>query len=56
MVLSVFRSCLPRRGDKARDDRLFLEALPYFSVHNVTWRALPERYGHWNSVWKRFRA
>jgi transposase len=54
VVLSVFRSCLPRRGDKARDDRLFLEALHYFSVHNVTWRALPERYGHWNSVWKRF--
>lgn len=54
VVLSIFRRCLPRRGDKARNDRLFLEALHYFSVHNVTWRALPERYGHWNSVWKRF--
>lgn len=37
-----------------RDDRLFLEALHYFSVHNITWRALPERFGKWNSVWKRF--
>ncbi|MER9232905.1 transposase [Mesorhizobium sp. M0622] len=45
---------LPRRGAKGRDDRLFLEALHYFSVHNVTWRALPERFGKWNSVWKRF--
>lgn len=54
IVVSVFRSCLPRRGDKARDDRLFLEALHYFSVHNVNWRALPEKYGKWNSVWKRF--
>ena len=54
VVLKVFRSCLPRRGDKARDDRLFLKALHYFSVHNITWRALPERYGPWNSVWKRF--
>ena len=54
VVLSVFWGCLPRRGDKARNDRLFLEALHYFSVHNITWRALPARYGHWNSVWKRF--
>lgn len=54
LALEVFRACLPRRGAKAKDDRLFLEALHYFSVHNVTWRALPERFGKWNSVWKRF--
>ena len=30
VVLSVFRSCLPRRGGKVRDDRQFLEALHYF--------------------------
>jgi transposase len=53
-TLTVFRACLPRRGAKGRDDRLFLEALHYFAVHNVTWRALPERFGNWNSVWKRF--
>jgi transposase len=53
-ALLVFRGCLPRRGAKGRDDRLFLEALHYFSVHNVTWRALPKRFGKWNSVWKRF--
>lgn len=54
VALDVFRASLPRRGEKGRDDRLFLEALHYFSVHNVTWRALPERFGNWNSVWKRF--
>ena len=54
LALEVFRACLPRRGAKGRDDRLFLEALHYFAVHNVTWRALPERFGPWNSVWKRF--
>ena len=32
----------------------FLEALHFFTVENVRWRALPERFGHWNSVWKRF--
>jgi transposase len=53
-ALTVFRSALPRRGAKGRDDRLFLEALHYFSVHNVSWRALPEHFGRWNSVWKRF--
>lgn len=54
VALEVFRGCLPRRGEKGRDDRLFLEALHYFAVHNVTWRALPERLGNWNSVWKRY--
>lgn len=53
-TLSVFRACLPRRGRKAADDRLFLEALHFFTVENVRWRALPERFGHWNTVWKRF--
>jgi transposase len=54
VVLEVFRASLPARGAKARDDRLFLEALHYFTVHNISWRALPERFGKWNSVWKRF--
>ena len=43
--MEVFRLFLPRRGAKAKDDRLFLEALHYFAVHNITWRALPERFG-----------
>ena len=43
-----------RRGARGRNDRRFLEALHYFTVHNITWRALPECFGNWNSVWKRF--
>ena len=54
IVLEVFRACRSRRGAKGRNDRRFLEALHYFSVHNVTWRALPAEFGKWNSVWKRF--
>jgi transposase len=53
-VVPVFRACRSRRGDKGRDDRTFLDALHYFSVHNITWRALPEAFGNWNSIWKRF--
>ena len=53
-TLAVFRACLPRRGRKGKDDRRFLEALHFFTVENVRWRALPECFGHWNSVWKRF--
>jgi transposase len=54
IVLDVFRAARSRRGDKGRDDRKFLEALHYFTVHNITWRALPAKLGRWNSVWKRF--
>lgn len=54
VALVVFRAARSRRGDKGRDDRKFLEALHYFSVNNVSWRALPAEYGPWNTVWKRF--
>ena len=54
LTVKVFRACLSRRGRKAANDRLFLEAIHFFTAENVRWRALPERFGHWNSVWKRF--
>src|ERR1700727_320662 len=38
-TLAVFRACLPRRGRKAADERRFLEALHFFTVENVRWRA-----------------
>ena len=38
-TLAVFRACLPRRGQKAEDDRCFLEALHFFTVENVRRRA-----------------
>src|SRR3954454_1241663 len=53
-VLALFRACRSRRGDKGRNDRKFLEALHYFTLHNITWRALPREFGKWNSIWKRF--
>ena len=53
-VREVFAAARSRRGDKGRDDRRFLEALHYFTLHNITWRALPSEFGNWNSIWKRF--
>ena len=54
ITLKVFDAARSRRGQPGRDDRKFLEALHYFTVHNITWRALPAEFGNWNSIWKRF--
>jgi transposase len=54
ITLEVFDAAQSSRGEPGRDDRKFLEALHYFTVHNITWRALPAEFGKWNSVWKRF--
>ena len=54
VVLEVFAASQTRSGQPGRDDRKFLEAVHYFTVHNVTWRALPAEFGKANSVWKRF--
>ena len=54
IVLEVFEAAQSRRGEPGHDDRKFLEALHYFTVHSITWRALPAYFGNWNSVWKRF--
>ena len=54
IAVEVFQAVRPKRGEPGHDDRKFLEALHYFTVHNITWRALPAEFGNWNSVWKRF--
>jgi transposase len=54
VVLEVFDVSQTRSGEPGHDDRKFLEAVHYFTVHNITWRALPAEFGKWNSVWKRF--
>ena len=53
IAVEVFRAVRSKRGEPGHD-RKFLEALHYFTVHNITWRALPAEFGNWNSVWKRF--
>ena len=41
-----------RTGD---DNRLFVEAILWMDRTGAPWRDLPERFGNWNSVFRRFR-
>ena len=41
-------------GWLAEDNRRFIDAVLYVARTGVPWRDLPERLGHWNSVWRRF--
>jgi transposase len=41
-------------GWTARDNRLFLDAVLWIAKTGAPWRDLPERFGNWNTVWKRF--
>lgn len=44
---------LPKSGPAA-DDRLFVDAVLWISRTGAAWRDLPERFGNWNSQWRRF--
>ena len=44
-ALEVFDAAQSSRGEPGRDDRKFLEAILYFTVHNISWRALPAESG-----------
>ena len=47
-----------KQGDPGRtgqDNRRFINAVIYVAKTGIPWMDLPERYGNWNSVWRRFR-
>ncbi len=41
-------------GVTAKDNRLFIDAVLWIAKTGAPWRDLPERFGPWNSVWRRF--
>jgi transposase len=41
-------------GVTAKDNRLFVNAVLWIDKTGAPWRDLPERFGLWGSVWKRF--
>jgi transposase len=41
-------------GVTAKDNRLFVDAVWWIAKTGAPWRDLPERFGKWSSVWKRF--
>lgn len=44
-----------KTGRPAKDHRLIVEAIVWRLRTGTPWRALPERYGPWKSVYTRFR-
>jgi transposase len=49
VALEVFTAAQSRSGVPGHDDRRFLEAVHYFTVHSITWRALPAEFGNWDA-------
>ena len=54
----LIRPLLPGKpedgGRPAADNRLFVDATLWVAKTGAPWRDLPERFGKWNSVWRRF--
>jgi transposase len=43
-----------QRGNVKIDNFTFISAILYMAENGCKWRALPEKFGNWNSVYRRF--
>ena len=50
---ALIQGLLPTRGRRARN-RLFVDAVLWMAKTGAPWRDLPERFGPWNSAFRRF--
>ena len=44
-----------QRGNVKIDNYMFINAILYIAENGCKWRALPEKYGKWNSIYQRFK-
>jgi transposase len=54
-TLGATRDARGDPGRSAADNRLFLEAVLWIVRVGAPWRALPDGFGNWNSVFPHFR-
>jgi hypothetical protein len=45
IVPKAFEAAHSNRGEPGHGDCKFLKAVHFFTVHSITWRALPSRFG-----------
>lgn len=55
-MANVF-TCIKHKAGRPSEqsDRVFVEAVFYVARTGIPWRSLPQDFGHWDAVYKRFR-